>query len=68
MRMVQQHVVFHLYRQNIPMYVFTVENLRRRWFTLEKLTKSIMNTIAGNYEDTFPAILPFARYICKNSK
>lgn len=39
--------------------MFTVENLRRRWFTLEKLTKSIMNTIAGNYEDTFPAILPF---------
>ena len=34
----------------------------------EKLTKSIMDTIAGNYEDTFPAILPFARYICKNSK
>ena len=41
------------------MYAFTVENLRRRWFTLEKLTKSIMITIAGNYEDTFPAILPF---------
>lgn len=49
-------------------YAFTVENLRRRWFTLEKLIKSIMMTIAGDYEDTFPAILPFARYICKNSK
>ena len=35
---------------------------------MEKLTKSIMITIAGDYEDTFPAILPFARYICKNSK
>ena len=49
-------------------YVFTVVNLRSRLFTLEKLTKSIMITIAGDYEDTFPAILPFARYICKNSK
>ena len=37
-------------------------------FTVENLTKSIMITIAGDYEDTFPAILPFARYIFKNSK
>ena len=41
------------------MSAYAVENLRRRWFTLEKLTKSIMITIAGDYEDTFPAILPF---------
>ena len=39
MRMVQQLVVFHLYRQNIPMYVFTVENQQNVRFTSEKLIK-----------------------------
>ena len=38
-RMVQQHVVFHLYRQNILMYAYIAENQQNVKYTLEKHTK-----------------------------